>query len=123
MKFIKKYTPIHYNHFSDKAEEYIGEYNDIDKWIKGRNNQTIIKWVRLINLFENNNEEYYEEYCIMLTMMIKFFVIELDIDDDVIKLKNSEIFKISKKFKHAFYSEYAIRSGIKEINPIKHSLL
>jgi len=123
MKFIKFYTPNHYNCFLKKSEQFIDDFNDIDKWVKTRNDSTIVKWVRLIILFETNNTEYYEEMSILLTHIIKFFIIELDIDNNQIKLKNSEILKIFKKFKNIIYLEYAFRNGITEIKTPKYSLL
>lgn len=123
MEFIKKYTPSHYNHFLKKSEGFISEYKSIDRWVRTRNDSTIIKWIRTINLFENNNDEYFEEMSILLTMIIRFFMIELDNDYNQIRLKNKEIKKISKHFKHIIYSEYAYRNGISDIKTLKYTLL
>ena len=123
MEFIKKYTPSHYNHFLKKSEGFIDGYKSIDKWVRTRNDSTITKWIRTINLFETNNDEYFEEMSVLLTLIIKFFMIELDIDEDQIKLKNSDIKKIAKNFKHIIYLEYSFRNGISDIKKLKYSLL
>lgn len=123
MKFIKKYDPKHYNYYLDKIMVFIGKHKDINSWIKSLSDAEVIIWSCNIKLLEDNCDEYYEEASQLITLVIKFFMIELDINDQNIELKNSKIKDLIKKFKHNLYREYSNRNNIHEYKEEEYTLL
>ena len=114
MGFVKKFNQKHYKVYLEKIEEFINGFSNIDEWIKNFGNKELENWIRVIHLYEANSDEYYEEFSILLTILIKFFIIELDIEDNGIKLKDSQIEKMIFNFKYALYREYSNRYDVEE---------
>jgi hypothetical protein len=122
MKFIEKFNQRHYGVYLEKIDKYIGKHKSINTWIKSLDDFDLIIWLNLIRIIENNNDEYYEEYSILLTIVINFFILELDIDQNI-KLKNSFILKLFKNFKYSLYREYSNRNHIMDYNEEEYVLI
>lgn len=123
VEFIKRYSPKHYTFYLNVAEKHIGDCNSINQWIKTLDDIELTIWVCNFFTFEHNNDNYYEENSILLTIIIRFFILELDIDHNDILLKNSEIKKITLKCKHILYREYSNRNNIDKYLNEEYSLL
>lgn len=123
MEFIKKYNPKHYNYYLKKAEGYMNEYTTINAWIKNLYDEELVIWICNLTMLENDDSNYYEENSILLTILIKIFITELDVETDKIGLKNSEIEKLVLKFKHILSREYSNRKKIGVYKNEKYSLL
>ena len=123
MKFIKNYNSHHYTYYFKKIEQLIDKNKDINEWIKSLKDDKLNYWIYVIMSFEKNNTEYYEEISILITIVIRLFILELEIDGDQIKLKNSEIKKLVDKLKHSLYVEYSNRNKISTFVNKEYSLL
>ncbi len=91
MNFIKNYNSRHYGYFLKKIKFLMEKNIDVNKWIKSLNDNKLKYWIYVIMSFENNNSDHYEEISILLTTIIRLFILELEIDTNQIKLKNIDI--------------------------------
>ena len=127
MRFIKKFSQKHYKVYLDTIGKYVDPYPSINEWVKSFSEKELDIWIGVVNLFEKDDEkeyeEYYEEYSIMLTILIKYFIIELDIEEDSITLKNSQLKKLVLNFKYILYREYSNRNEIMEYMNEEYVLL
>lgn len=123
MEFVKKFNQRHYKVYIDKLEPFLNGFLNLNSWIKNFENQELNIWIELIRIFEEDSDEYYEEFSILLTILIKFFIDELDIDDNKIKLNNSQIEKLIFNFKYALYREYSNRKNILDYHDEEYYLL
>lgn len=122
MEFIKKYNPSHYRYYLNRIDSYVGKHKDINGWIKSLSNDELIMWTSIVILSEKNVDEYYEEISILLTLIIRFFIIELDIDQNI-KLKNSKILSLIKNFKKSVFREYSNRYDIDDFYEETYTIL
>lgn len=123
MDFIRKFNKKHYDYYIHKIDTYIDGSKDVDKWIKKISDNELIVWVRTIKYVELNNRDYYMEMSMLLTIIIKFFIIELDINEMGVNLKNTDIEKLFKNFKHILYTEYSNRNNIGKFKIENYSLI
>ena len=96
---------------------------DVNKWIKSLNDNKLKYWIYVIMSFENNNSDHYEEISILLTTIIRLFILELEIDTNQIKLKNKDIKRLVTKLKYSLYREYSNRNNITKFSDEEYSLL
>jgi hypothetical protein len=101
----------------------MGKNIDVNKWIKSLNDNHLKYWIYVIMSFENNNSDHYEEISILLTTIIRLFILELEIDTNQIKLKNSDIKRLATKVKYSLYREYSNRNNITKFSDEEYSLL
>lgn len=124
MEFIKYFNQSHYQYYHEIIGDFIDDDDSINQWVKNTlNDDELIIWINLIKLGEMNNYEYYEELSILLTILINFFIIELDVNVNEIKLKNSEIKKLFFRFKHIIYIEYSNRNKLINNKDVEYILL
>ena len=122
MNFIKKYTPTHYNHFIKKANKIIGKYNNTNELIINSNDNELFIWFKTIKYLNNDKDIYFEECSILLTLIIRLFILELDIDDNKIELTNNKIIELIQKFENIIKIECGYRKNI-NVNKTNYSLL
>lgn len=101
--FLKKYTPKKYEESIPAVELYIRDDNNaydksLDNWISNLTNKDIIALNKTMNYLVSNDSKYFEEVCVMVTMIIRLFMIELDLGKQGVKLTNIQIMKIIKRF-------------------------
>ena len=65
---------------------------------------------------------YFEESCKLITVLIRLFILELDVDTDTIKLSNNQIISLINRFEHIIKWEYSYRNDIKD-ERIEYTLL
>jgi hypothetical protein len=123
MNFIKNYNSQHYRYFLKKIKFLMGKNIDVNKWIKSLNDNHLKYWIYVIMSFENNNSDHYEEISILLTTIIRLFILELEIDTNQIKLKNKDIKRLVTKLKYSLYREYSNRNNITKFSDEEYSLL
>ena len=63
-----------------------------------------------------------EESFVFITLVIRLFILELDIEENKIKLTNNEIVKLLLRFEHSIKTEYAYRTNVIDDRD-KHTLL
>lgn len=112
MRFIKKFDQNHYKVYLSKINLYVRDMITIDEYVKSLSDRELKIWIALIEIFEFDDKEYYEEMSMLLTIIIRFFIIELNVDLNKIELKNSQINKIFLNFKYIIYREYSNRNNI-----------
>jgi hypothetical protein len=120
IEFLKKYAPKHYNHYLPVIINKIGEQRDIHKFIKNLGSNDILIWLKAVSVLEKNSISHFEESTIVITLVIRLFILELDITDA--KLTNKEIIKLVKRFKKSLTTELAYRKDIITKTP-KYSIL
>lgn len=116
MEFLKKYTPKHYKSYLSIIAKIIGDHTDIHKWVKSLGTNDILIWLKSIAHLENNSVGCFEECSIVISLVIKLFCMELDIEDA--KLSNKEITKFVQRFKTALRTELAYRKEVIDKTPI-----
>lgn len=109
MEFISKYSPKHYISYVTIANKIIGEYTDFHKWVKSLSTNDILIWLKSIAHVEHNTIGFFEESNIVVTLIIRFFCLELDIESA--KLTNDEIIKLIQRVKKSLRTELAYRKN------------
>lgn len=120
MNFLKKYNPKHYQAFLSVVTNIIGDNEDLHTWVKNLGMNDILVWLKSIQHVNENNNRYFEESCILTTLVIKLFSLELDIED--VELKNSEIEKLINRTKKVLLKEVSYRNDVIE-KPERYSIL
>ena len=113
MDIIKKYKPEHYEFFQKKIEIILSGHKNIDSWVCELKSYEIIFWIKILRDLFDNNPYFIEEYYITITLIIKLFMLELDVETKTIKLKNNEIKKLIKRFYKIICSEYLHKTKVK----------
>lgn len=108
MEIIKKYQTEHYNNNIEIADTIIGEHDDINSLIKSLNDKTLLIWLRACNIMVKNNKKYFSETTTMLTLSIRMFLRELDVDEGI-ALNNKQIQKIFERFHLIIKKEFVVR--------------
>lgn len=112
MEILKKYKPEHYSYYCDKVNNLINNNKEISYWVKKQNKTKLELWVKKIDLLKANSDEYFEDIIILITLAIRFFILELGLKENRIELKNSEIEKIINRFEYIVKSEFAFKQKI-----------
>lgn len=115
MEILKKYTPKHYNSYLSIVNKIIGDYVDLHKWIKSLGTNDLLVWLKSIANIENNNNTFFEESSIVITLVIKMFCLELDVDH--VNITNREIRKLILRLKFALKTELAYRKNVLDKTP------
>ena len=108
MEIIKKYQTAHYNNNIEIDDTIIGEHDDINSLIKSLNDKTLLIWLRACNIMVKNNKKYFAETTTMLTLSIRMFFRELDVDEGI-ALNNKQIKKIFERFHLIIKKEFVVR--------------
>jgi hypothetical protein len=121
MKLLQKYTPKNYKNQLKKIEPSIENINDIDEFIKDISTENLRVWIKIVDYTLADNINYIKESFALITLVIKLFAKELDVNE--ISLKNSEILKLLKRFSKSIKIEYAYRSNLIKHRIKKYTLL
>lgn len=122
MEAIKRYSSDHFNHYLEKAEELIDGSEDVDQWIKKVNDKNLLIWLTTLRRLKNDDNIFFQEIAIFLTVLIKLFILELGINDSI-KLNDDEIKKLVSRFEYVIKREYANRHDIEYKSTTKYTLL
>lgn len=113
MRFLKKYTPLHYKMYLDNVDYYLNKnkkYNDdINMWIKELDNSHLIFLSKSMSYLLNNSRLFFEESAIIMTLIIKLFMIELDLETQEIKLTINDLKKLILRFDKILKFELQLR--------------
>lgn len=123
MEFLKKYKPKHYSNYIDRVDKYIKTHKSIHSMVKSLGLKDIEYLIKSVKFVYSNNPIYFEESAILITILIRMFILELDIDEHQIELKDSDIMKLIYRFDGIIKNEYAVRKEIIEPSEKKYSLL
>lgn len=115
MDFLKKYNSKHYKHYLPIIDKKIGMYQNIHLFIKSLGTNDILFWLKYVALIEEKNVPFFEECTVLVTLVIRLFILELDIED--VQLSNNEIIKLLKRFKKSLKIELSYRKDIIETTP------
>lgn len=121
MEFLKIYKPKHYDYFLPIAEKIINKKDDLNSWIRSLDTEVISIWLKTYKHLEKNNTTFFEESAIFVTVIIRLFMIELDVNDDI-KLSNKEIIKLINRFNFALKTELVYRKDMIKKTP-KYSII
>ena len=108
MEIIRDYKTEHYNNNIEIADSIIGEHNNIHELVKSLDDKTLLIWLRACNIMIKNNKKYFLEITAVLTLTIRMFLRELDVDEGII-LNNKQIQKIFNRFHSILKKEFVIR--------------
>lgn len=112
MKILKKYKPEHYKYYSDKVNGIISQTCDISKWVKKQSKTKLEIWIKKIDIINVDSDEYFEDIAIVISLIIRLFILELGLKEDKIELKNSEIEKLINRFEYIIKLEYAFKNKL-----------
>jgi hypothetical protein len=115
MNIINIYKPNHYSFYIDNVKKDV-DYKDIDLWIKKLNNISLNIYLKVTGCLNKNCNIYIEERFYILTMIVYFFILELNIDQEV-NLSTKQIHILSDRFKDILTIEYAYRKRIIKKRP------
>ena len=116
MEFITKYTPKHYKSYVSVADKIVDKHTDLHKWVKSLGIKDILIWLKSIAHLENNSLGFFEESSIVITLVIRLFCLELDIESA--QLTNKEITKLIQRVKYSLRTELAYRKDTLEKTPV-----
>ena len=125
MDFLKKYKPKHYNnylHIVDKEIDKLKNKN-VHFWLKSLKDKDIFVLNKTVKNIITNNSLYFEESTILMTFLIRLFMLELQIDVDSISLSNKELKKIIKRFFLIINKEMNIRKNFENDNNDVYTLI
>lgn len=122
MNIIKKYKPKHYDNYYKKVIKITGKYKDINGWLKYLSIDDMLVWLKTLMNAEKDNSLYLEENFIFITLVIYLFILELDVEENGIKLTNKEIINLIKRFEFCLNAEYSYRTNITN-ERLKYTLL
>lgn len=108
MTSIKYYNSDHYDFFLEKANILIKNYNDVDSWVRNLTDEELVVWLKTLKKLKKNDLEYFQETSIFLTVIIRLFILELDVQTKI-KLTNNQILRIIKRFEYVISMEYGYR--------------
>jgi len=114
MEIIRKYKNSHYIYYLSKIEKEIGNNNSIETWVKGMGMSEILIWIQATEYVKTDNYRYFEQACKVITLLIRFFMIELDLEENVMSLTNTQIGSLIYRFEYILKTEYAYRNNIKD---------
>ena len=123
MNYIVDYQPTHYKFYLKKCEKILDNSNDIDTWIKTISLKHNIVWIKAIKNLKKNVSNFNEESSILITLVICLFMLELDIENNEIKLSNTEIKKLLLRFEQIVRLEYGYKRELLPREGHKHTLL
>ena len=123
MNFLKNFNPHHYEYYLNISETIRKESSDIDEWVRNLGIEDLTIILRTIKQTKLDNIIYFEESAIMMTLIIKLFICELNIETNQVLLNNIELKKIFDRFEKSVKKEYGIRKDIKIRNKKPYSLL
>ena len=115
MEFLKKYNPKHYKAYVSIISKIVGNHTELHSWIKSLGTSDILVWLKSLHYLIEDNARYFEECAILVTLAIRLFALELDIEH--IELKNKEIEKLLLRIKKALTTELAYRKEVIEKTP------
>ena len=122
MELLKKYAIINYDNNIKRLKKIIvngiGELND---FIKNQSTSRLRVWIKMVDYTLADNQNYKTESYLLITLVIKLFTMELDVEN--VSLKNSEIMKLLKRFSKSIKFEYAYRSELINKKPKYYTLL
>lgn len=125
MEFLKKYQPKHYKNYISRVDDYLSrytkDYSGIDSWVKSLAKKDVVSLNKSMRYLLRNNKVYFEESAILMTMIIRLFMIELDVDGNSIKLSNKELKKLVWRFDRVIREELEYRMSIKGNRKNKNS--
>ena len=119
-EFLKKYNLKHYKYYLSIVDKRIGEHDDLHKFIKSLGTHDILVWLKSLALAKEEPIAFFEESCILLTLVIRLFCMELDIKE--VQLSNKEIIKLLERFEKALKTELAFRKEVIKNHP-KYSII
>jgi hypothetical protein len=115
VEILKKYKPKHYDYFIPIINKIIGDYLDVHKYIKSLGTEEILAWLKSVKHIEQKNMAFFEECGILITLVIRLFILELDIED--VKLTNNDIIKLIERFDKSLKTEIAYRKDALDSTP------
>lgn len=113
--FLKKYDPKHYKHYLYIINKKIGEYQNVHKYIKSLGTQDILFWLKSLDIIEEKSISFFEQCTVLVTLVIRLFILELDIED--VQLTNKEIIKLIKRYRKALKIELSYRKDVIDTTP------
>ena len=88
MELLKKYAIINYDNNIKRLKKIIvngiGELND---FIKNQSTSRLRVWIKMVDYTLADNQNYKTESYLLITLVIKLFTMELDVEN--VSLKNS----------------------------------
>lgn len=114
MEIIRKYKVSHYSYYLPKIEKVIGNHTNIETWVKDMGMSDILIWLQALGYLKQNSYQYFEQASKVITLLIRFFMVELDIEENYISLTNSQLDALVRRFDHILKTEYAYRNEIRK---------
>ena len=122
MELLKKYEIKNYDNNIKKLKTILTDnIHDIDDFIKQQPTGKLRIWIKITDYTIADNQNYRSESYLLITMVIKLFSLELDVEN--VSLSNSEIIKLLKRFSKVIKFEYAYRNTLIKKRPKYYTLL
>ena len=120
MEFLNKFNQKHYKNYLSIVNKTLGNYNNVHTWVKSLGTADILLWLKMITFFEKNNAAFFNESSTIVTITIRLFILELDVEDA--KLTNKEIKQLVTRLQKVLATELAYRKDIINKTP-KYTIL
>ena len=124
MEILKLYTDKNYDNCIkriEKAKLLPDNINDLNDFITNQATGKLRVWIKVTDFTIADNINYRSESNLLITLLIRLFARELDVDE--VNLSNKEIIKLLKRFSKAIKYEYAHRGGLIDKKPKYYTIL
>ena len=124
MEILKLYTDKNYDNCIKriaKAKLLPENINDLNDFIENQATGKLRVWIKITDLTLADNINYRSESNLLITLLIRLFARELDVEE--VNLSNKEIIKLLRRFSKAIKYEYAYRGGLIDKKPKYYTIL
>lgn len=122
MELLKKYEIKNYDNNIKKLKTILTDnIHDVNDFIMQQPTGKLRIWIKITDYTIADNQNYRSESYLLITMIIKLFSLELDVEN--VSLSNSEIIKLLKRFSKVIKFEYAYRNTLIKKKPKYYTLL
>jgi hypothetical protein len=122
MELLKVYKTKQYNNNIKKLKAILVDgINEVNDFLRQQPLNKLRIWVKITDYTIADNPNYKSESFLLITLVIRLFAMELDVDN--VSLKNSEIVKLLIRFSKILKIEYSYRAEVINKKPKHYTLL
>lgn len=112
MKNLNKYKLKDYYYYEDHANHLLNSCYDLNSWLEKKTIKELEIWMMMLIYINDNEILFLEESKISLTLIIKLYILEMDIDLNILKIDNKTKKKLIDIFEHRLISFYSKKKNI-----------
>lgn len=112
MKTVSRYNDNHFKFYLEKIKNLNAQNKPINLWVKSLSEHELLIWIRIVKLIKEYNRMQYHNMLPAITHIIHLFLIELDIDINMVTTFNNDfVLELVKRFGMIILYEYEFRKN------------